>query len=123
MSAYLDAELNSQATKEIADHLVACPSCREQFEELEGVDRLLQELPVHGMPREFAGEVIMALGELECTRQTGSIAGRAWNWFLQRALVFVRLLQGDAAPATGTLEEFGDMPSSFIGYAYFKILG
>ena len=36
---------------------------------------------------------------------------------------FIELLEPEARVGTRSLDEFNDIPASFIGYAYFRILG
>lgn len=47
---------------------------------------------------------------------------RAWEALLGYS-EFLNLLEPETPDGTRSLDEFGDIPASFIGYAYFKALG
>ena len=48
---------------------------------------------------------------------------RAWKAMLEYCERFIELLEPEARVGTRSLDEFNDIPASFIGYAYFRILG
>lgn len=123
MSAYLDGELDSRLTQEISTHMDYCPSCRQELEELSGVDGLLTSMPRHELPSKFADEVVLTLRKMECPHEPQGTFQRAWMWLMEWFESFLDLLQVDKKLSTRTLEEFNDIPASFIGHAYFKILG
>lgn len=123
ISAYHDGELDPRRTREVQTHLRDCQSCRQQLEELSVVDGLLTSMSRHEVPSEFAGEVLLTLRKKECPYETQGACQRAWMRLMEWFESFFDLLQAEKKPSTRTLEEFNDMPASFIGHAYFKILG
>lgn len=123
ISAYSDDEIDAGLSREITEHLLRCRDCRLAFDETRGVDATLTGLPRYSMPEEFAGKVLANLPGTEFSRDIQGLGRRVWRFVLKHCEGFLELLEPVGPPATHSLEEFADIPASFIGYAYFKILG
>ncbi|HHS98546.1 MAG TPA: hypothetical protein ENK08_11775 [Chloroflexi bacterium] len=68
MMAYLDGEPVDQEA--LADHIARCPECREAWERLRAVERLLREAPVASAPTGFAGRVLARVDRRRRVRRT-----------------------------------------------------
>ena len=123
LSAYLDGELDAALHQELAGHLRQCPGCREELEELGGVDILLRSLPQYHPTADFAQVVVSRVQDRVAPGQSRPFLIRAWKFLLEYAEKFFELLEPEARVGTRSLDEFNDIPASFIGYAYFRILG
>ena len=125
LSAYLDGELDAALHQELAGHLRQCPGCREELEELGGVDTLLRSLPQYHPTADFT-RVVLVLSRVQdpvAPGQSRPFLVRAWKAMLEYCERFIELLEPEARVGTRSLDEFNDIPASFIGYAYFRILG
>jgi hypothetical protein len=123
ISAYIDDEIDSGLAREITEHVLRCRDCRIAFEETRGVDAVLKGLPRYHTPDEFAAQVLVKLQRVEAPREVQGPGRRVWRSVLKHCEGFFELIEPARAPATHSLEEFNDIPESFIGYAYFKIFG
>ena len=119
ISAYMDGELDAAESRFVSDHIAVCEACRREFEALTGVDGLVNALPKIDLPEGFASSVALKARmprPVEEAHPQG-ISARLLQFFE----AFFDLLGLDVSPATRALDEFNDVPSSFIGYAYFKV--
>ena len=123
LSAYLDGELDGALHQEIAGHLHQCPECRVELEGFGGVDILLRSLPQYRPTADFAQVVVSRVQDRVAPGQSRPFLIRAWKFLLEHAEKFFELLEPEARVGTRSLDEFNDIPASFIGYAYFRILG
>jgi hypothetical protein len=123
LSAYLDGELDGALHQEIAGHLHQCPECREELEELGGVDTLLRSLPRYHPSADFAQVVVSRVQDRVAPGPSRHFLHRAWKTMLEYGERFFELLEPEGRVGTRSLDEFNDIPASFIGYAYFRILG
>lgn len=123
LSAYMDGELDEAHHREIAGHLRLCPECRQELEELGGVDTLLKGLPRYGPAAGFAEAVVSGVREAVFPAPAEGFLRRAWKAALEYSERFLELLEPEARSGTRSLDEFDDIPASFIGYAYFKAIG
>jgi anti-sigma factor RsiW len=119
----MDGEVDAELHREIAEHLKRCTQCRDELEVLSGVDLLLRGLPQHELSADFAKDVAARAQHIVARKQSVSYHHRAWNALLGYAERFLELLDPEARGGTRSLDEFSDIPASFIGYAYFKALG
>lgn len=119
----MDGELDAGQHRGVAEHLTQCAGCREELEELRGVDSLLEGLPQLSLSAEFAQIVATRAQETGLMERKPHLLSRAWNAMLEYSERFFELLQPESRIGSRSLDEFNDMPASFIGYAYFRVLG
>jgi len=122
LSAYVDGELDAGLHEEIAGHVKACPRCRKEAEEFRRVDARIKELSSYPLPGDFARAVRSRVQETLCGERSLPFAHRAWKSFLDSCQRFFDLLNPEVPAGSRSLEEFNDLPPSFIGHAYFRIL-
>ena len=123
LSAYMDEEVDTELHQVIADHLNQCPQCREELEEIGGVDAMLRGLPQYVMPADFAKAIIARVQDAGSPVRREHLLHRAWHALLGYSEKFLDLLEPEAHAGTHSLDEFDDIPASFIGHAYFRLLG
>ncbi|HBZ55045.1 MAG TPA: hypothetical protein DEO88_06535 [Syntrophobacteraceae bacterium] len=123
LSAYMDGEIDTQLHREIVAHLDRCPQCRQELEELGGVDAMLRGLPQYDLPADFAKAMVARMQDVVSRERTGHFLHRAWEALLESSERFLELLDPESRTGTRSLDEFNDIPASFIGYAYFRLLG
>lgn len=123
LSAYMDGELDPGLHEEISGHLMQCPACREELDELSGVDTLIRDLPQISLSDEFAKAVVARVQDSVSYEPKEHFLHRAWKVLLEYSEKFFELLEPESRIGTRSLDEFNDIPASFIGYAYFKVLG
>ncbi len=123
LSAYIDGEIDAGLHREIADHLEQCPGCREELEESSRVDGLVGGLPRFDLPADFARVVVSRVQNTDWGAQRGHFLHRAWKALIEYSERFFDLLEPEPRVGTRSLDEFNDIPASFIGHAYFKVLG
>lgn len=120
ISAYLDGELDPETALAVAGHLETCDGCRGEFEALSSVDGMMRALPREDLPSGFAAAV--AASALAGRKAVVSFApSGAFGRLMRFFETFFNLLGLEVSLATRALDEFDDVPSSFIGYAYFKV--
>jgi anti-sigma factor RsiW len=125
LSAYMDGELDAALSGEVEAHLKQCPDCREVLEELRSADVLLRDLPRYSLPAKFAKALLSRLQdqEMKLPEKGPRLLHRVRQALLEVSARFFELLEPVAPRSTRSLEEFNDVPESFIGSAYFRILG
>lgn len=119
ISAYMDNELEPAASRTIASHLETCAACREEFDSLSAMDALVRDLPRYEVPASFARETVRKMQRMHAPAQR-TLAQRA-------AALLLNIVETFSGPPSAdrdahVLEEFDDIPESFIGHAYFRIL-
>lgn len=119
----MDGELDAELHRGIDDHLKKCPECREELEEFTGVDTLIKGLPQLTLPDDFAMSVVASVQNAVSFKPRRNHLRQAWKGLLEYSEKFLELLKPDSNVGTRSLDEFNDIPTSFIGYAYFKVLG
>ncbi|MBP8644505.1 MAG: zf-HC2 domain-containing protein [Syntrophobacteraceae bacterium] len=123
LSAYLDGELAAGLCREVVDHLALCPLCRKELEDLAGVDSLVRDMPQVTLPPQFASTVASRAQEPPAIVQSLPFLTRTWKTLLDFCVWVLNLLDPEPQAGTRFLDEFNDIPASFIGHAYFRILG
>ena len=123
LSVYMDNELDAELHARVAQHLGRCRECREELEQFKGIDTLLRNQPRCDMAPDFPGTMLSRVRERAGTEREGHFFGRAWKRLLEYSAGFMELLEPQTRPHSRSLDEFNDIPASFIGHAYFKILG
>jgi len=63
LSAYWNGELSVERSREVAEHIIACPRCRSEFEEIKLGVKLLEQLPLETAPSEMWSKIESALGQ------------------------------------------------------------
>jgi len=121
--AYMDGELDTELQGQFAAHLRQCEECRKELEALGDVDALVTSLPRYGPSADFARILVSKVRYTVAPVRKGPILQRAWKTLLEYSGRFVELLEPETRVGTRSLDEFNDIPDSFIGYAYFKVLG
>jgi anti-sigma factor RsiW len=123
LSAYVDGELDAKPHREIEAHLKQCLACRRELEELAGIDTLLKALPRYSPPADFAKVLVSRVQVTVSPGTSRGVLHRAWQALLAHSETFFDLFVPEAGVGTQSLDEFNDIPASFIGHAYFKVLG
>jgi anti-sigma factor RsiW len=123
LSAYMDGEVDAELHRQIDSHLEHCPECRVELEGFGGVDSLIRDLPRYSPHSDFAAAVVSKVEDVSSPGQKRPFLPRAWKAVLEYSERFLELLDPQASAGTRSLDEFNDIPASFIGYAYFKVLG
>lgn len=122
ISAFIDGEQDPAVSRELSLHFRQCSGCREEFAAFSRVNALVKGLPRHELPALFVKEVVLKLGEMQAPRRSATLIQRAGTYLLSFFEKLFNLLDPASSPSTHALEEFNDVPTSFMGYAYFRIL-
>lgn len=94
LSAYLDGELDRNNAKDVAAHLLSCTDCRREWEQLQMVNALWQELPEIQPPPEFMRGLNEKLAATAGThkvpiwQRARKVAQKPWYKFAAVAAVF-----------------------------------
>ncbi len=115
ISAFIDHELDPALARKTAGHIRECAECRREFEALSGLDALIGDLPRYDPRPGFAERLVSRVSGPPAREESRGF----WAWLFT---ALFRLLGPSSTPGTRTLEEFDDVPASFIGHAYFRIL-
>ena len=122
ISAYLDDETEPAVSREISRHIEGCSACRTEFERLSEVDQAVRGLPRYEVPAGFAARVVSTARQSAAPWSKASLTERALAPLLAIVEELIRLFRPETPRDMTVLEEFGDLPSSFIGHAYFRIM-
>jgi Putative zinc-finger len=100
LSAYIDYELSDTERERVRDHLRRCPVCENELATLKAAKQLLNELPLHPVPRTFILTPDMVgrgvTGPVERRRPLGwTLAGRLRTATALVAVLLVLVLSGD----------------------------
>src|SRR6187431_3089997 len=90
ISAYCHGELSHEASKQFAEHIIACAKCRAKFEEVKLGIKLAEQLPRLSAPDHLWSELEPLLAK-ETTRPSV-----AWMWQSKVAAAAVLLLVASA---------------------------
>lgn len=123
ISSYIDGELSRCVSEKVSEHIRSCERCRREYEELVGIDVALRESLRLELPGDFARSVAAAARSMPAAMTRPGVAARMRSSLRAFLEEFFDLLGPAASPGTGALDEFNDVPASFIGYAYFRALG
>lgn len=58
MMQAIDGELTPEELAEVEEHVLHCPGCREEWEQLQSLERLLRQAPTSAPPAGFTGRVM-----------------------------------------------------------------
>ncbi len=100
LSAYIDYELSDTERERVREHLRRCPVCENELATLKAAKQLLNELPLHPVPRTFILTPDMVgrgvTGPVERRRPLGwTLAGRLRTATALVAVLLVLVLSGD----------------------------
>lgn len=122
ISAYLDGETGPALSDGISRHLAECSACRMEAERLSEVDLALRGLPRYEVSPEFTTALVEAVRESAASRRKPDWPSRIFTRIFEMFEEFVRPPGPQRPEGIHALEEFDDVPSSFMGHAYFSIL-
>jgi hypothetical protein len=123
ISAYMDHELDAALSRNVESHLQGCAECREVLKEFQEIDGMVRALPRFDLGPDFARQMIMKASGPTAACEIESPARPSLFERLFRLLEdFVDLVTPTRSPATGTLDEFSDLPPLSMGHIYFKLM-
>src|SRR4051794_39496746 len=76
ISAYCQGELSAEASRQFAEHIIACAKCRREFEEIKLGIRLAEQLPQVAAPEMLWSEIEASLGS---ERKSAAVVNRWWQ--------------------------------------------
>ncbi|MBF0509220.1 MAG: zf-HC2 domain-containing protein [Deltaproteobacteria bacterium] len=119
ISAYLDHELDSESSRQMAHHIGQCDDCREVFQDFQKIDTTVRELPKIELAPDFARQ----LGRMVEAKKGPAAARPSILASLWRSVQsFIRSLEATRYSSNQTLDEFNDFPPFSMGYIYLKLL-
>src|SRR5689334_24990149 len=65
ISAYCHGELSPEASRQFAEHVIACAKCRREFEEIKSGIRFAEQLPLVSAPDMLWSEIEKSVGSEE----------------------------------------------------------
>lgn len=80
LSAYCHDELDAKASRQVAAHLIACRSCRAEFEEIKTGVRLAAHLPLVKAPDSLWSELESRLDQQVTKQEEPSSTGRNFRY-------------------------------------------
>ena len=88
LNAYLDGELKGRQLHQVEEHLAECEVCQAEFESLQGVSSLLQEVhaPTLVSHERFASQVNLRLPERRANETKDNATGLGW-WLIPVTLL------------------------------------
>jgi predicted anti-sigma-YlaC factor YlaD len=88
LNAYLDAELHGNRLHQVEKHLAECKTCQAEFESLQGLSRLLHEVPAPEFtsPARFATQVNLLLPQKPVTAPRSGLFEIGW-WMIPVGLL------------------------------------
>lgn len=123
ISAYLDHELDAASSHQLELHLHQCAECREALNDFQERDDMVRVLPRIEPGTDFARQTVKKLGEISASGEIehqGKLS--VFKRLSRLAADFSELIGREAAPSTGTLDEFDDFPPLSMGSVYFKLI-
>lgn len=90
LNAYLDGELRGTRLRQVETHLAACEACLAELDSLEGLSRLLQEVPTPEFitPERFAAQVSLRLPHEQKTIYRNKLLEVGW-WMVPVGLLMI----------------------------------
>jgi len=124
LNAYLDGELKGRQLHQVEEHLAECEECQAEFESLQGLSFLLQEVPAPMLVshERFISQVNLRLPERRARETSDNNMGFGW-WLipvgLLAAWIFISTtsLISDVVTAANRLGLFDTTTASFISAA------
>jgi hypothetical protein len=124
LSAYIDGELETGATEDLATHLRQCLYCQEALNDLQRFDDDLRQLPRIDLGPNFFNGLSARLGERgNFDRADLPEALPAGAKPSRLADILIDFFGPGRRSGDDPLEEFSDFPPLSIGSAYFTVFG
>jgi len=123
ISALMDHELDAASYSRVELHLHQCAECREALNDFQELDDMVRVLPRIEPGPDFARQTVKKLGEITASGEVehqGKLS--VFKRLSRLAEDFIELMGREAAPLTGTLDEFDDFPPLSMGSVYFKLI-
>jgi len=111
LNAYLDGELQGNRLQHVQEHLAECTTCQAEFDSLQSLSGLLQEVPAADFPspERFATQVNLLLPQKRTTTPKQQLFEIGW-WMIPVGLLAVWVFISTAAvlgEAVSTAKNFG----------------
>jgi anti-sigma factor RsiW len=111
LNAYLDGELQGNRLQHVQDHLAECTACQAEFDSLQSLSGLLQEVPMPDFPspERFATQVNLLLPQKRIATPRQQLFEFGW-WLIPVGLLAVWVFISTAAllgEAVSTAKNFG----------------
>src|SRR5215216_4531572 len=90
ISAYCHGELSSEESKQLAEHIISCGTCRAKFEEVKLGIKLAEQLPQLSAPDYLWRDLEPLLAKQ--TTPAPAAGPVYWSWQLKTAAAVVLLL-------------------------------
>jgi anti-sigma factor RsiW len=121
LNAYLDGELKGRQLHQVEEHLAECEACQAEFESLQGLSSLLQEVhaPTLVSHERFVSQVNLRLSQRRVKETSNNSMGIGW-WLipvtLMAAWVFISatVLVSDMVAVVNRLGLLDTTTASFI---------
>ena len=98
LNAYLDGELRDRLLHQVEEHLAECETCRAEFEALQGLSRLLLEVPAPEFisAERLATQVNLLLPQRQVTTTRRNLLELGW-WMIPVGLLATWVFIGTAS--------------------------
>jgi len=121
LNAYLDGELHGNRLQHVQEHLAECEACQVEFDSLQSLSGLLQEVPAAELtsPERFATQVNLLLPQKRTTPPETRLFEIGW-WLIPVGLLAVwvfistAVLLGDAMSVAKNFGILDQTTASFI---------
>jgi hypothetical protein len=120
LNAYLDGELQGNRLQHVQDHLAECTTCQAEFDSLQSLSGLLQEVPAADLPspERFATQVNLLLPQKRTSTPNSHLFEIGW-WMIPVGLLAVWVFISTAAllgEAVSTAKNFGILDSTTASF-------
>jgi hypothetical protein len=120
LNAYLDGELKGNRLQHVQDHLAECTACQAEFDSLQSLSGLLQEVPAPDFPspERFATQVNLLLPQKRTPTPNSRLFEIGW-WLIPVGLLAVWVFISTAAvlgEAVSTAKNFGILDSTTASF-------
>jgi len=120
LNAYLDGELKGNRLQHVEEHLAACEVCKDEFDSLQSLSGLLQEVPAPGFPspERFATQVNLLLPQKRTSTPGTQLFEVGW-WMIPVGLLAVWVFISTAAllgDAMSVAKNFGILDSTTASF-------
>jgi len=93
LNTYLDGELHGNRLHQVEEHLAECEACQAEFESLQGLSGLLQEIPAPEFtsPERFVSQVNLLLPQKRIATSKNQLFEAGW-WMIPVGILAVWVL-------------------------------